>query len=218
MSRGNAAANTTAASAAHRRPLLFIKAVFDGGTIRVHNGVGNIKWGLDDQSPAETAVWIGAGAILQASSIVDADERGPTRVTFKFSALTDEVKDAAADEALFERLISVYLGFLDAAGNLTADPDLRWQGYMDTATFELGGPVDAITVTAESELVRDFTPTGSRFTDEDQQERYSGDTGFEFLDQMEDALVQWGPDGQTLTPGVAGSTGRPDPNSRYYNQ
>lgn len=189
MSRGNASANTTASLANHLRPIVFIEFQFDSGTLRLHNGIGTYTWNSQE--------WTGAGELGEIGPIEDSDQNSPYRVWFRLNGLNDDLLAEARAQEIFERLVIVYLGYLDDAGNLVADPDERWRGYMDTMPISRG-QVNAITLNAETELVRDFRANGSLFTDEDQQARYSGDIGFEFLDQMIDAQVQWGPGGESV--------------------
>lgn len=198
MSRSNAAANTTASQAAHVRPITFVKLEFDSGTLRLHNGVGRYEWGLDDSSPPATAVWTGLGAIVSISPIKENDQLSPQRVSFALNALDQTLLDELDSEELFERVVTVYWGYLGDDGALTADPDERWRGFMDHSEISLG-EVDAIHLHCESEMVRDFRANGGMFTEEDQQERYSGDVGFQYLDQMAaNPRVHWGPNGERV--------------------
>lgn len=201
MSRGNASANTTAAALPHVRPLIFVELQFDGGTLYLHNGIGIYSFPTPVASPAET--WLGVGALGQISEIEETAELSPYRVTFTLNATDPTLIAAVDDEPLYERLAIVYLGFIGDDGALVAQPDERWRGFMDSAQIAN----DAITVTAETEMARFFRSSGKLFTDEDQQAEYSGDTGFQFLDQMVDLDLRWGPDGVSVQPAPLGFSG-----------
>lgn len=198
MSRGNAAANVTAAGRQHVRPIFFAALHFDSGTLRLHNGIGPYTWGGQ--------TWTGMGALVSVGPMRESDILSPQRVSFVLGMANQDIVNELASQAIYERLVYGYVGFLDDRGNLVADPDLRWSGYMDTSEI-IQGANPMVVLHCESELIREFQANGAMFTDEDQQERYSGDTGFEYMDQM--ALgprVQWGPGGsftrigRTVTP------------------
>ena len=192
MTRGNASANVTASQAAHVRPLVFVQFQFDGGPVYLHNGIGRYTWSSPVASPAE--VWQGIGSLGQISEITETADLSPRRVSFTLNGLDASLVAEVDDGSLYERAVIVYLGFVGDDGALVADPDERWRGYMDTAQV-VGG---TITISAETEMARFFRSNGKLFTDEDQQDEFSGDTGFQYLPQLIDIDLRWGPDGQAV--------------------
>lgn len=215
MSRGNAAANTAASQLRQIRPITFLEFRADGGTIYLHTGAGKIVWGLDQSSPAQPITWTGAGALLGIGPIEDGDKTGPIRVSFTLAALNDELLSLALTENVYRRLAIVYAGYLDQQGNLVADPDERWRGYGDGIEISYG-ETDVLVLHCEDEHIRDLRPNGLLFTNEDQQDLYSGDTGFQFLDQLVDARVQWGPTAAQVAAGVYDAPGWQPPPDREW--
>ena len=57
-----------------------------------------------------------------------------------------------------------------------------------------------ITVTAQHDLAVLNEVDGSRFSDEDQQQRFAGDVGLEFVHQQSTIRLVWG--GLTVKPGA----------------
>jgi hypothetical protein len=185
MSRGMAAANISASTAAHVRPLLFIEMRFDSGTSRLHNGLGSFRWGGND--------WLGYGSLGSVGAIEEGDDLSPYAVQLTLSGVDSTLLTIAQGTAIFERRVIIYIGFINDAGALTADPDELWSGSMEHMTISLGGGLDSITLQAESELIAHSQANGALFTDEDQQKRHPGDTFFEFLSQIQPPMrVQWG--------------------------
>lgn len=185
MSRGLSANNLTAATALHVRPLMFVELRFNGGTRRIHNGVGTYTWGGN--------TWTGIGALGQVGPIEEGVDLSPYAVqmalnAFPEAALLTELKH----EQIYNRPASLYVGLLDENGQLVADPQERWGGGMDHVTVHMGGD-DRIELLCESELKFLDRANGSLFTDEDQQRRYPGDVFFEFLDQVVDDKIPWSP-------------------------
>ena len=188
MSRGLSAPNVTASTALHVRPIAFIKLEFDSATLYLHNGVGSYVWG--------SQTWLGIGALGQISPLEEGHDLSPLGVTLQLTAFDATVLNEAINEEVFNRRVTLYIGLLDDNGVLTDTPFERWSGWMDSMPLDLGGDNDAITLQCESDLRFFNQANGARFTDEDQQARYSGDLMFEYLAQMIDAQVVWGPGGQ----------------------
>lgn len=87
----------------------------------------------------------------------------------------------------------MYLGFINEDfTTLIADPFLIFDGRMDTAEIADGGDTATITLTAESRL-RDLERVRTRrYTDADQQSRFPGDKGLEYVPSLQDKQIVWG--------------------------
>jgi hypothetical protein len=188
MSRGLSAGNLSAIAQAHIRPIVFVKLEFDGGTEYVHNAVGTFT------TLGQT--WQGIGALGEIGALEEGLDLSPFGVSLQLNALNADLMAIATGEEVFNRRATIYIGYLDENGALVADPQERWSGFMDHLTIRLGGD-DAIMLQCENDFRFFDRANGSLFTDEDQQRRFSGDVFFEFLDQMVDAKVSWGPGGVT---------------------
>ncbi len=196
MSRSLAAANVTASEAAHVRPIDFAEIQFDSGTLRIHNGLGDITW--------NSLLWTGAGGLVGLGPIIEATDSAPRRFWMQLNAVDSSVLTEALEQEVYRRLVTVYTGFLNAAGVLVTDPhDNMYSGFADGMPVSVGGPIDSIRLECELEVALDHRANGARFTDEDQQDLYSGDTGFEYLPQMIQARPHWGPGGHSVNFGVS---------------
>lgn len=200
MSRGLSANNLTAIAAAHIRPIVFVALVFDAGTERIHNAVGTYTWGGFS--------WQGVGALGEISAIEEGLELSPFAVTMQLNGLDSEFIGLATSEPLFNRRVTIYIGYLDENGVLVSDPQERWSGFMDHVSIRLGAE-NIIALQCENQFRFFDRANGSLFTDEDQQRRYSGDKFFEYLNQMVDATLTWGPEGSTNRLGRPGITHEP---------
>jgi hypothetical protein len=185
MSRGLSALNLEASQAAHVRPIIFAKLEFGAGTEYLHNALGTYTWG--------SQTWTGLGDLAEVGPIEEGDELSPYAVELRLNALNTELLTNAQGVQIFERRATLYMGFLGDDGALVDAPDEFWSGSMETMPISLGGEQDSISLVCESEMIMHSYANGALFTDEDQQKRYAGDKGFEFLAQMVDARIQWGP-------------------------
>jgi len=66
-----------------------------------------------------------------------------------------------------------------------------FKGRMDTMNIALGKTA-TITLTAESRLIDWSRPRIRRYTNADQQERFSADKGFEFVSDTVEIEIVWG--------------------------
>jgi len=155
---------------------------FDEGTDRFHTGVGPITWGSN--------TWQGVGDLGRIERVQEGVELSPFALRMALSGIDATILDRAQNSDVYGRAVIVYLGFVDAAGDLVADPETIWSGTMDHPEIALGEG-NEVMLTSESDLKRFETPNGSLFTDEDQQARYPGDLGFQYMQQLEDAKIVW---------------------------
>jgi hypothetical protein len=193
MSRGLNATNVTAANAAHVRPIVFLELRFDSGTLFLHNAVGSYQWG--------SQTWIGVGALGEVAPYEESDSSSPYRISYRLNGLNATILSEALNEDVFERLAIRYDGFIGDDGALVADPDEVRRDLMDSLEVMRGEEMESVMLNCESELVRDTHAPGALFSDEDQQVLFASDTGFQYLAQMINALVQWGPGGVRVRAG-----------------
>lgn len=190
MSRGLAAANVLAAQQRHVRPIVFLEFQFDSGTLRFHNAVGTYTWGGNS--------WLGVGALGEIPPYEESDDPTPYRTSYALNGLNAAILSEALEEEVFERLAIRYDGFIGDDGQLVADPDETRRDLMDTMEILRGDGMESVIVHCENERARDTQAPGGLFSDEDQQSLYAGDTGFQYLAQMIDSQVHWGPGGERV--------------------
>jgi hypothetical protein len=193
MTRGLSGTFTTAADRPVVRPIMFFQLVFDSGTVRIHNGVGTFTWG--------GFTWTGMGALGDVGPLEEGLDLSPFALRITLNGLDPTLVGLALNESIFDRALTIYLGLLDASGQLIEDPHVRWEGMMDHINVTLGNE-NALELQCEDDLRFFDRANGSLFTDEHQQSRYPGDKFFEYLDQLVDAQIIWGPDGATNRLGV----------------
>lgn len=159
--------------------------------MRVWTGAGKITSGGND--------WWGLGSLASISGLEQAVNGEAPETTFVLSGINSEIVSVARDEFEAEakdRLAKVLLQFHndhdDQPLELFDAPYSIWAGRMQTARFELQGPSKrVITVNAESLFSLRSRPAFSQYTDADQQARFEGDKGFEFVPGLINKIVPW---------------------------
>lgn len=200
MSRGLTSLNAAAASARHVRPITFLELRFDSATLYLHNGVGTYIWGGH--------TWIGVGALGSIGDVDESDDLSAPGAIYQLSGINTTILTESLGEQIYKRLAIRYEGFLDDNGALVDTPHELRRDFMHRMPSSRGGEIDTITLHCESEMIADRRAPGGMFSDEDQQVLFPGDTGFQYVPQMMDAQIQWGPGGERVV------VATPDPSDR----
>lgn len=167
------------------RPILM--ASFDFGEVidRAWSGVGQLEW--DDH------IWYGAGSLGKVSTVEETTELRATGASFQLSGIPAELITKVSTYPIQGKKARLYLGFMDADfRTIIMDPVLIFDGRMDTVEISDGGDTATVTLTAESRL-RDLERVRTRrYTDADQQSRFPGDKGLEYVPSLQDKQIVWG--------------------------
>lgn len=184
MARTITAAAKTESQAGIVRPINLVKFQFDGGDVRLTGADRNITFNGE--------VYSGVGASGTISAMSESSELQAANVRMTLSGIPSAYVSLLLQEAYSGRPVTVWIGFLDSNYQLVADPVVDFDGLIDQMTLVLGDTA-TITVTAEHEFVRWERPIIRRYTNDDQQDIYPNDRGLEYVSQMVEKQVAWGP-------------------------
>ena len=158
--------------------------------------------GYDRLRTNDGAEWRSAGALGDVTGIEQAINGQAPRATFTLSGVDADVLRLARDEFESEvrgRLARVYMQFFGVDD--PADPgnqrclDLPypiWAGRLQTPTFAFTEDGQrAVSIAAESIFALRSRPRFAMWTDRDQEARFPGDKGFEFVASMPGKIVTW---------------------------
>ncbi len=184
MSRGLSTPNLNASIAEALAPVVFAELQFDSGTVRVHSRLGTFTWGGHD--------WLGVGMFGSVSTVEESSDMSRRTVTYSLSGIPGDLISVVLDEHYQGNPAKLYLGFLDAQTSiLLADPELLDHGRMDVSRIS-ESETCAVTITAESRFAAWERPQIRRYTDADQQNRFPGDRGLEFVNAAAQQEIVWG--------------------------
>lgn len=177
-------AAAAAANAAAVVPCIFYEGVYSSGTLRLWSGLGDYTW--------NSLTWTGAGNLLSISAITENSDVTAQNFTVSLSGPASALLSIALGDARQGLAGRIWLGFFDAAGALIVDPFKAFEGRLDVPTIVDEGEQATITVAYESRLIDLERSRARRYTDEDQQNDYPGDLGFEYVPMIQDAKIPWG--------------------------
>ena len=165
-------------------PAIFIELDFSSGFSRLWTGSGDITW--------DTKTWNGAGQVGKISKVEETQRSIASGISFQLSGIDPANLSIALSEYYQGRSAKVWLGFLDANGDVIPDPIGPFAYRMDTMEIDKGADTSTITINAENELIDLKKPRIRRYTDQDQQIEYAGDKGFEYVAGLQDKSINWG--------------------------
>ena len=197
MSRALTSGAVAATTATAVKPILLAELDFSSGFVRCWTGVGTLSWGGNS--------WLGTGDFGGVSAPEEAGDLRATSITFSMSGIPNALVTSVLGEHYRGRSAKLWWAFLDASNAIVADPFLIFGGRMDTVAILRGGESATVTVTAESRLVDLQRARIRRFNDQDQQQLYPGDLGFQFIAAIQNLTLVWG---QKVDTGAAGGTVR----------
>lgn len=164
-------------------PVLLAEFLFDAGSVRLWNGLGNLT--------ALGNTYLGAGTLLALSQYEETSKLEAKGITFTLSGLSSSIISTALQEPYQGRECSLYIGALDSAGVLVSAPYRLFQGYMDVMEISESGETCSVSVSAESRMIIINRTKERRYTAEDQKAEFAGDLGFDFVTAMQDREIIW---------------------------
>lgn len=131
--------------------------------------------------------YIGAGSLIGISGLEEVGDLSAKSATISLSGVPTELVSLALQEPYQNRACRILFGVVDVTEVIEV-----FGGFMDTMDIEDSGDSSIITLTVESKLVQLERSKERRYTHESQQPRYSGDTFFSFVSDLQDKDVIWG--------------------------
>jgi hypothetical protein len=184
MTRDIDASTQAAAEAATIHPVLFVKLEFDSGDVLVHSELGDLSFGGD--------TYTGIGQLGSIGTAEEVSDLSRTPISLTLSGIPLSLHSALLNEYYQGRRGTVYLGYLDlTTRQLVADPTIIYRGRIDTDDIQQDQTF-TITLSMENRFASWDRPLTRRYNNADQQGRFPGDKGLQFVEQSTEKDVVWG--------------------------
>ena len=188
------------------RPFFAVELKFDGNEVlRMWTGQGTLV--LDDGTQ-----WIGAGNLLDISSIEETAEMAVKGATITLSGVPSEVLSLALSEPYQGRVCNIYFGtfssgsLLKETGNYILLQDgsrinvetgekgfnQLFSGYMDQMNIDDSAETSTIELKVENRLIDLERARVARYTKYYQKSVYPNDDGLNFVEDLQNRKVPWG--------------------------
>jgi len=179
MSRTVPADLLTALSQPEVYPFYAVEFNFDTSPVRFWTGYGDRTIG--------GKTYTGTGDLMSISGLEEANDLSAKGASLQLSGVPNSLVALAIQEPYQRRSCIIYFGTTD-----TTAPIEVFSGLMDKMTIEDDGDTSTIQLAVESKLLRLNKSSNWRYTDANHQSRYSGDTFFSYLADLQDRDIVWG--------------------------
>ena len=170
------------------QPFFAVQLEFSTGTLYFWTGYGNLTMTAGGSSNTFT----GLGDLLNISAIGESDQLEAIGAQVQVTGIKSSIISAALGANYTNRNAEIYFGTFESSKNVIADVYTLFKGKMDIMKIDEGPESATITLNLENRLIVLDRPKNRRYTHEDQQERFSGDLGFEFVPDLQDKQIIWG--------------------------
>ena len=190
------------------RPFFAVELKFDGeNTLRMWTGQGTLIL-------ADGTEWVGAGDLLNISTIEETSEMAVKGATVTLNGIPSNVISLALGQPYQGRVCNIYFGtFTVSDGNLLQEDSSYilledgskiilqgssnqfneiFSGYMDQMNIQEESETSTIELKVENKLVDLERARVARFTSGYQKSLYKNDQGFDFVESMQDKQISWG--------------------------
>lgn len=184
MARALSAAMLTAMATGVVRPLFLYEGEFASGTVRLFTGHGTLSWGGN--------TFTGDAGMLRITGVAEAGDLSAVNFTVSLNGQSAGPLALAIGQVRRGKIGRVWLGLLDDAGALIADPYLCFRGRADKPEIVPDPTECVVGVAYESRMIDASRRRERRYTSEDQQVEHPGDKGFDQVPALQDTVFAWG--------------------------
>lgn len=135
----------------------------------------------------------GVGNLGGVSAFEETGDLEAPSLELSLSGIPSSLLSSALNDMRANLRANLYLGALNSADQLVADPYLLFPGRTDSVAIEEGAETSSIVIRAESLLADMENPRTIYYSAADQSLIESGDMGFEFVPQIQTFDQLWQP-------------------------
>jgi len=187
MSRSIGSAFGTQLTSGSIRPFYAVKMNFSSGTLLLATTYTDLIIGGN--------TYIGSGNILNISPITETSDTKASGVNISLNGLDSSLLSAGLTEDTQGMVVEIYFGLLTTSNNADTIVDTPYEifsGFIDSMVIQEDGNDSKLKFSVENKLITLEIPTDRRYTDQDQQNLFSGDKGCNFVTSLQDKSVAWG--------------------------
>jgi hypothetical protein len=165
------------------QPFFAVELMFDTAPLRLWTGLGDRT--INVQGADQT--FTGTGSLLSLGGIDEVNDLSAKSFSLTLSGVDSTVVSLALQEPYQRRTVRMYFGEQGVS-----DVVQIFAGKMNTMSLYDAPDSSTVELQVESNLVELERSSNWRYTDENHQSRYSGDTFFSYVQTIQDQQVAWG--------------------------
>lgn len=163
------------------RPLYFVEILFDE-PLRFTSAYSSMT--------VSGKEYFGAGNLGSISPVSEGTDLDPQEFKIVVAGVSESSLAAIVTSNYLNREVTCLTALVDDQGQIIGEPMHSFSGNTDEVQVEMGS-VGRITITVRDELADWARPRIERYTNSDQQARYPGDKGLEYVSQVADKEIVW---------------------------
>ena len=165
------------------QPYFAVELMFDSAPLRMWTGLGDKTINVQGSDQ----VFTGTGSLLTIGDLEEVGDLSSKSVELTLSGIPVSLVSLALQEPYQRRVMRMYLGEQSNSSVVEI-----FSGKMDKMRISDEADSSVISLTVESKLIELERPSGWRYTNENHQSRYAGDTFFSYVQSMQDQTLVWG--------------------------
>lgn len=165
------------------RPFYAVELMFDSAPLRLWTGIGDKAITIQGASQTFT----GTGSLLSIGDLSEVKDLSAENLNITLSGIPSEVVSLALQEPYQRRVCRLYIGEQSVSDIVEV-----FSGKMDKMSISDTGEDSVVKLSVESKLVELERNSGWRYTNDNHQSRYSGDTFFSYVAGLQDQQIVWG--------------------------
>jgi hypothetical protein len=166
-------------------PAILAVLTFRSSTQYVWSGVGPLTW--------NAMTFLGVGSLGKLGAISEGIEIKADGTSVTLSGIDPTLYGESMDDIQLGASATLYLALLEpTTGAIIGTPYTLYEGTVDKPTSTAGVGTIAITLALESRMTNLQRGTGRRYTSADQNIAYPSDSGFDWVEQLNDTALRWG--------------------------
>lgn len=162
---------------------VYIQLDFASGTQRFWTGGYDTVWNGES--------WKGSGGCVGIGEIRETEQLIATSVQLTLAGAADELTALLLSEKVRGRPCTLWFTPLNGADDPGGSPPEEFRGKLDEPAIRIEAPDAKISVNVVSVLADFARPAERRYSNEDQQLFYPGDTIFDGIHETMDMTVVW---------------------------
>jgi hypothetical protein len=166
------------------RPVFLADLTFRSATRHVWTGVGNIVFNGN--------TYEGIGSFGSLGAINEGVEVKADTTTISLSGIDPVLLGESLTDIQQGAPAVVYFGLMSNTGTFLGSPYKSFAGMVDVPSESIGGDTITISLSLENSFVDGQRASNQRYTSADQRIKFPDDTGFQFVESLNDIDVRWG--------------------------
>jgi hypothetical protein len=164
-------------------PCFLVDLTFTSGPAHVWSGVGNLAWSGN--------TYAGVGSLGSVGDVAESTEVKAEGTTVTLSGIDNTLLNDCLSDIQNGAPATIWFALI-SNGQILGTPYPLYVGTVDKATVHVGTNTIAISLNLENRMAMLQRPTSRRYTSADQRYYYPDDTGFQWVEILNDIALRWG--------------------------